>query len=171
MLFQWHHGGCCCSRSLLQHHHHCCCPLRQQQLLVLAWCLLSCCVLIKQLHTFNAARHQHVVYAAAAAAEKNASSSTVPATLAIGGLLAFNSTNGRAAKAALELGVADVNADATLLPHTKLVLHLGNTNCNAFQGAAAGVFSVSTLFSDLISHGFYADDDYDDGDVHLVLLS
>jgi hypothetical protein len=126
--------------------------------------------LIKQLHTFNAARHQHVVYAAAAA-EKNASSSTAPATLAIGGLLAFNSTIGRAAKAALELGVADVNADATLLPHTKLVLHLGNTNCNAFQGAAAGVFSVSTPFSDLISHGFYADDDYDDGDVHLVLLS
>jgi hypothetical protein len=31
------------------------------------------------------------------------------------------------------------------------VLHLGNTNCSAFQGAAAGVFSVSTPFSDLWS--------------------
>lgn len=61
-----------------------------------------------------------------------------PAFVAIGGLLAFNSTIGRAAKAALELAVRDVNNASLLGDATELVLHLGNTNCSAFQGAAAG---------------------------------
>jgi hypothetical protein len=61
-----------------------------------------------------------------------------PALIAIGGLLAFNSTIGRAAKAALELAVHDVNNASLLGNATQLVLHLGNTNCSAFQGAAAG---------------------------------
>lgn len=62
-----------------------------------------------------------------------------PQYVAVGGLLAFNSTIGKAAKAALELAVADVN-NAGILESSQLVLHLGNTNCSAFQGAAAGAF-------------------------------
>lgn len=64
-------------------------------------------------------------------------------SIAIGGLLAFNSTIGRAAKASLELAIRDVNnasanGSSLLGNSTQLVLHLGNTNCSAFQGAAAG---------------------------------
>lgn len=57
--------------------------------------------------------------------------------LLLGGLLAYNSTIGIAAQAAIELAVSDVNA-AGLLGGRQLVLHLTNTNCSAFQGAASG---------------------------------
>lgn len=68
---------------------------------------------------------------------------TVAQPIAIGGLLAFNSTIGRAAKASLELAIRDVNNGSIdgapfVGTSTQLVLHLGNTNCSAFQGAAAG---------------------------------
>lgn len=55
----------------------------------------------------------------------------------LGGLLAYNSSIGIAAQAAIELAVSDVNA-AGLLGGRQLVLHLANTNCSAFQGAASG---------------------------------
>jgi len=67
------------------------------------------------------------------------------AWIGIGGLLAFNSTIGRAAKAALELAVRDVNNASVLGESTQLVLHLGNTNCSAFQGAAAGNVIASPI--------------------------
>ena len=75
---------------------------------------------------------------APAAADGPAPSSPDPASIAIAGLLAYNSTIGRAAKAALELAVRDVNNASVLGNDTQLVLNLGNTNCSAFQGAAAG---------------------------------
>lgn len=59
--------------------------------------------------------------------------------ISIGALLAFNTTIGRAAKASLELAVRDVNNNASANGSVpQLVLHLGNSNCSAFQGAAAG---------------------------------
>lgn len=66
-------------------------------------------------------------------------------SIGIGGLIAFNSTIGRAAKAALELAVRDVNNALLLGQFTQLVLHLGNTNCSAFQGAAAGKVVVPLI--------------------------
>jgi len=65
--------------------------------------------------------------------------------IAIGGLLAFHSTIGRAAQAAMELAIRDVNnasANGSALV-SQLVLHLGNSNCSAFQGAAAGKLKPS----------------------------
>lgn len=70
-------------------------------------------------------------------ADQNGTATAPPQTVGIGGLLSYNSTIGRAAKASLELAVEEVN-NAGLLGNTTLVLHLGNTNCSAFQGAAAG---------------------------------
>lgn len=70
-------------------------------------------------------------------ADQNGTATAPPQTVGIGGLLSYNSTIGRAAKASLELAVEEVN-NAGLLGNATLVLHLGNTNCSAFQGAAAG---------------------------------
>lgn len=70
-------------------------------------------------------------------ADQNDTANAPPPTVGIGGLLSYNSTIGRAAKASLELAVEEVN-NAGLLGNATLVLHLGNTNCSAFQGAAAG---------------------------------
>lgn len=60
-----------------------------------------------------------------------------PATIRIGALLAYNSTIGKAVRPALELAVRDIN-NSSLLGDSQLVLHLGNSNCSAFQGAATG---------------------------------
>lgn len=71
--------------------------------------------------------------------------------LLLGGLLAYNSTIGIAAQAAIELAVSDVNA-AGLLGGRQLVLHLTNTNCSAFQGAASGKqVDHQNLFQELSS--------------------
>lgn len=72
--------------------------------------------------------------AVAAAAPGVVSNSSV---LLLGGLLAYNSTIGIAAQAAIQLAVSDVNA-AGFLGGRQLVLQLSNTNCSAFQGAASG---------------------------------
>ncbi len=93
------------------------------------------------------------------AAPVSAPPAQLPPVIGIGGLLAFNSTIGRAAKAALELAVSDLNNSSLLGNATQLVLHLGNTNCSAFQGAAAGTFLIlhrhtrphQTLFQNLIN--------------------
>lgn len=66
-----------------------------------------------------------------------------PATIRIGALLAYNSTIGKAVRPALELAVRDIN-NSSLLGDSQLVLHLGNSNCSAFQGAA----TASNLLKD-----------------------
>lgn len=61
---------------------------------------------------------------------------TRPAFVNVGALLVFNSTIGRVAKTAIELAVKDVNNNTNLLNGTKLVLHMVDSNCNAFAGTA-----------------------------------
>lgn len=76
----------------------------------------------------------------------SAAMTSIAQPIPIGGLLAFNSTIGRAARAALELAVRDVNNASTNGSVPQLVLHLSNSNCSAFQGAAAGKIQASTVF-------------------------
>jgi len=89
-----------------------------------------------------------VVGAEAAVAPAPAAVVSNSSVLLLGGLLAYNSSIGIAAQAAIELAVSDVNA-AGLLGGRQLVLHLSNTNCSAFQGAASGKqadYQIKTCF-------------------------
>lgn len=54
----------------------------------------------------------------------------------IGALLSYGSIIGRVAKQAIELAVQDINKNDSLLKGRNLVVHMMDTNCNAFQGAA-----------------------------------
>eukprot|EP00249_Psilotum_nudum_P017988 c26587_g1_i1 orf=687-3488(-) len=69
----------------------------------------------------------------------DAANVTVPITINIGALYALNSTIGRVAKPAIMLAVNDINMDNSVLNNSKLVLHTVDTNCSAFQGAAAAL--------------------------------
>lgn len=84
---------------------------------------------------------------------------SAPATLNIGALVAFSSVIGQVAKQALELAVADINRDGTILNGSKVVLQMLDTNCSAFQGAAAAmellkkeVVAVAGPQSSAVSH-------------------
>jgi glutamate receptor, ionotropic, plant len=63
-----------------------------------------------------------------------------PAEVRIGALFTFDSVIGRAVKPAIELAVADVNADPTVLPGTKLSLLMQDTNCSGFVGTIEGSY-------------------------------
>ncbi|KAJ3674903.1 hypothetical protein LUZ60_005519 [Juncus effusus] len=55
-------------------------------------------------------------------------------SIKIGALFTFNSTIGRSAMAAMEMAVADVNADSSVLNGTRLDLITQDTNCSGFLG-------------------------------------
>jgi ionotropic glutamate receptor len=61
-----------------------------------------------------------------------------PAELRIGALFTFDSVIGRAVMPAIELAVADVNADPGVLPGTKLSVITQDTNCSGFLGTMEG---------------------------------
>ncbi|KAF7000688.1 hypothetical protein CFC21_016540 [Triticum aestivum] len=71
-----------------------------------------------------------------------------PAEVRIGALFTFDSVIGRAVKPAIELAVADVNADPTLLPGTKLSLLMQDTNCSCFVGT---IEALQLLAKDVIA--------------------
>ncbi|XP_059662934.1 glutamate receptor 3.7 isoform X2 [Cornus florida] len=64
-----------------------------------------------------------------------------PAVINIGALLTFNSVIGRAAKAAMEAAVSDINLDPSVLNGTQLKLITEDTNCSVFMGSI-GAFQV-----------------------------
>ncbi|RAL42874.1 hypothetical protein DM860_009381 [Cuscuta australis] len=64
-----------------------------------------------------------------------------PEVVNVGAVFTFSSVIGRAAKAALDIALSDVNADPTLLNATKLTLTTVDANSSAFS-AAMGVFQV-----------------------------
>lgn len=66
----------------------------------------------------------------------------------IGALVAYNSLIGRVAKEAIDMAVADINKNSSVLPDTKLVLHMLDTNCSAFQGA---VEAIELLKKDVVA--------------------
>lgn len=67
-------------------------------------------------------------------------SSRRPAVVNVGAIFSFDSTIGRVAKIAIQEGVKDVNSDSTVLPGTKLVIQMHNSNCSGFVGMVGGIF-------------------------------
>ncbi|CAN6183586.1 unnamed protein product [Urochloa humidicola] len=57
-----------------------------------------------------------------------------PAEVRIGALFTFDSVIGKAVRPAIELAVAHVNADPSILPGTKLSVLMEDTNCSGFIG-------------------------------------
>lgn len=64
---------------------------------------------------------------------------TRPAEVRIGALFTFGSVIGMAVRSAIELAVADVNADPTILWGTKLSVLMQDTNCSGFVGTIEGL--------------------------------
>ncbi|XP_078149348.1 glutamate receptor 3.4-like isoform X2 [Carex rostrata] len=62
------------------------------------------------------------------------SSMAQPSTVKIGAFFTVNSTIGRSAKSAIEMAVADVNADPRVLNGSRLDVILQDTNCSGFLG-------------------------------------
>ncbi|CDP11784.1 unnamed protein product [Coffea canephora] len=58
-----------------------------------------------------------------------------PSVVKIGAVFTFNSVIGRAAKAAMELAVSDINADPRILNGTQLKLIKEDAECNVFLGS------------------------------------
>ncbi|OWM78564.1 glutamate receptor 3.7 [Punica granatum] len=62
-------------------------------------------------------------------------SSQKPSVVKIGAIFTYDSVIGRAAKAAMEAAVSDVNADPTILRGTELRLVMQDANCSVFMGS------------------------------------
>lgn len=65
--------------------------------------------------------------------------SSRPALVNVGAIFAFDSTIGRVANIVIEEAVKDVNSNSTVLPGTKLVLKMQNSNCSGFFGMVGGI--------------------------------
>lgn len=62
-------------------------------------------------------------------------SSQKTSVVKIGAVFTYNSVIGRAAKAAMEKAVSDVNADPTILRGSELRLIMQDSNCSVFMGS------------------------------------
>ncbi|KAM0915759.1 hypothetical protein ACQ4PT_010619 [Festuca glaucescens] len=71
-----------------------------------------------------------------------------PTEVRIGALFTFDSVIGRAVKPAIELAVADVNADPGVLSGTKLTVLMQDTNCSGFVGT---IEALQLLAKDVIA--------------------
>ncbi|XP_054818508.1 glutamate receptor 3.3 [Prosopis cineraria] len=70
--------------------------------------------------------------------------SSRPVVVHIGAIFNFDSTIGRVAKIALEEAVQDINANASILRGTKLVLTEQNSNCSGFLGLVQALRFMET---------------------------
>lgn len=70
--------------------------------------------------------------------------SSRPSVVNIGAIFTFNSTIGRVSKIAIEQAVKDVNSNSSVLPHTKLILHMQNSNCRGFLGMVEALQFMET---------------------------
>lgn len=68
--------------------------------------------------------------------------SSRPAVVNVGAIFSFNSTIGRVAKVAIEAAVEDVNSNSSVLPGTKLVMQMQDSNCSGFLGMVGGRFLI-----------------------------
>jgi glutamate receptor, ionotropic, plant len=71
---------------------------------------------------------------------------TRPAEARIGALFTFDSVIGKAVRPAIELAIADVNADPSILPGTKLSVLMQDTNCSVFVGTIEGLNFFLIIF-------------------------
>ena len=62
-----------------------------------------------------------------------------PAEVRIGALFTFDSVIGKAVRPAIELAVAHVNSDPSILRGTKLSVLMQDTNCSGFVGTVEGL--------------------------------
>ncbi|KAA8537389.1 hypothetical protein F0562_026924 [Nyssa sinensis] len=62
----------------------------------------------------------------------------------VGAIFTFNSTIGRVAKIAIEEAVKDVNSNSSVLPGTKLVVKMQDSNCNGFIGMVGALQFMET---------------------------
>ncbi|KAE8667243.1 Glutamate receptor 3.7 [Hibiscus syriacus] len=60
-----------------------------------------------------------------------------PVSVNVGVVFSFDSVIGRAAKAAMEAAISDINETPTILNGTRLNLTMADANCNAFLGSIA----------------------------------
>ncbi|XP_047307518.1 glutamate receptor 3.3-like isoform X2 [Impatiens glandulifera] len=67
-----------------------------------------------------------------------------PDVVNVGAVFTFDSSIGRVAKLAIQEAVNDVNSDSSLLPETKLVVHMQNSNCSGFQGLLGALKFMET---------------------------
>ncbi|GFY86308.1 glutamate receptor 3.3 [Actinidia rufa] len=70
--------------------------------------------------------------------------SSRPAAVYIGAIFSFHSTIGRVAKIAIEEAVKDVNSNSSVLPGTKLVVKMQNSNCSGFLGMVQALQFMET---------------------------
>ena len=68
----------------------------------------------------------------------NAEDSETSSVVHIGALVSYETEIGRVGRKAIQLAVDGINKDKDLLRGSKIMLHMLDTNCNAFQGAAGG---------------------------------
>ncbi|KQK15965.1 glutamate receptor 3.4 isoform X1 [Brachypodium distachyon] len=71
-----------------------------------------------------------------------------PTEVRIGALFTFDSVIGRAVKPAIELAIADVNADPSVLSGTRLSVLMQDTNCSGFVGT---IEALQLLAKDVIA--------------------
>lgn len=64
-----------------------------------------------------------------------------PAVVNAGAIFSFDSVIGKAAKAAMEAAVSDVNKDSRILNGTEMKLFMADTNCSVFKGSI-GAFQM-----------------------------
>lgn len=79
-------------------------------------------------------------------------SSRPPAVVNIGAIFTIDSTIGRVAKIAIEEAVKDVNSNSSILPGTKLVVTMQNSNCSGFLGMVESNPLFLSISLDLIFH-------------------
>lgn len=60
----------------------------------------------------------------------------------IGAVFSFGSINGKVAKIAMAAAIHDVNSDPTILPASKIVLSMHDSNYSGFLGIIGGKFFV-----------------------------
>ncbi|CAL5416270.1 unnamed protein product [Camellia sinensis] len=82
-----------------------------------------------------------------------------PAVVNIGAIFTFESTIGRVAKIAIEEALKDVNSNSSVLPGTKLVVQMRNSNCSGFLGMvgalqfmAADIVAIIGPQSSVVAH-------------------
>ncbi|XP_047329418.1 glutamate receptor 3.3-like [Impatiens glandulifera] len=71
-------------------------------------------------------------------------STSIPSVINIGSIFTFDSTIGKVANLAIQQAVHDINSDSSLLPQTKLVLHVENSNCSGFIGLVGALQFMET---------------------------
>lgn len=70
--------------------------------------------------------------------------SSRPPVVNIGAIFSFDSTIGRVAKIAIQEAVKDVNSNSSILPGTKLVVQMHDSNCSGFLGMVGALQLMET---------------------------